>query len=271
MNTPQNITFDKIKLSGWTMYVNTVFPSKALETLLTRQEFDGVRGPFEEIMASKFARVRKGEISFNGQVHKLYVKQFFYRSAVDFLKHIFRPSRAMRSLKACRMLADENLLSPQVVAMGQKMFGPFVAKSFLITRSIENAPTLANWIAETKDVKTKRRLIRRLAETIGRMHAANISHGDLRTGNVLVKDKKDGWDFYLLDNERTVKYSKLSAKLRLKNLVQIGMVLNKNLTNTDRMRFYKYYLKQNKQSIPDPKELARRTALRTAERLANKH
>ena len=102
------------------------------------------------------------------------------------------------------------------------------------------------------------------------MHAANISHGDLRTGNVLVKLKEDDWDFYFLDNERTVKYNKLPDKLRIKNLVQIGMVLNENLTNTDRMRFYKTYLKQNQQVIPNPLELAKKVSVKTEERLSKK-
>lgn len=270
MNQPQNITFDKIKLSGWTIHVNIAFPAKALETLVPREDFDGVRGPFEEIMASRFARVHKGAISFNGQIHNLYVKQFLYRSPVDFLKHILRPSRAMRSLKASQMLAAENLLSPEVIAMGQKMSGPFVTKSFLITRSVEDAPNLSTYIAKVTDLKTKRQFIRRLAETIGKMHAANISHGDLRTGNILVKPAGDGWNFYLLDNERTVKYNKLPDKLRFKNLVQLNMLTDKNLTNTDRARFYKTYLKQNQQAIPNPKQLAGKVISRTEERLNKK-
>jgi len=266
----QNISFDKIKLSGWTVHVNTAFPATALETLVSDEDFDGLRGPFEEVMASKFARVYKGSISFNGQTHNLYIKQYLYRSSVDFLKHIFRPFRAMRSLKASQILAAENLLSPEVIAMGQLRKGPFVAKSFLITRSVENAPDLTTHIAKVTDLKSKREFIRQLAETIGKMHAANISHGDLRTGNLLVKPAGDDWDFYLLDNERTVKYNKLPDKLRFKNLVQLNMLTDKNLTNTDRIRFYKTYLQQNQQAIPNPKELARKTALRTAERFSKK-
>ena len=243
MSQQQNISFYKIKLSGWTVHVNAAFPSKALETLVAAKGFDGVRGPLEEVTASKFARVCKGAIAFNGQTHKLYIKQYLYRSAVDFLKHIIRPSRAMRSLKASQMLAEENLQSPEVIAMGHQRKGPFIAGSFLITRSVENAPSLTTQIAKETDLKTKRQFIRRLGETIGKMHAANISHGDLRTGNLLVKTKEDGWDFYLLDNERTVKYNKLPEKLRFKNLVQLNMLTDKNLTNTDRIRFYKTYLK----------------------------
>ncbi|MCF7955876.1 MAG: lipopolysaccharide kinase InaA family protein [Phycisphaerae bacterium] len=266
----QKIAFDKIKLSRWTVHVNAAFPSDALESLVSHEDFDGVRGPFEEVIASKFARVHKGAISFNGQIHNLYVKQFLYRSPVDFLKHILRHSRAMRSLNASRMLAAENLLTPEVIAMGQLRKGPFVAKSFLITRSVENAPKLSFYISEVTDLKTKKRFIHQLAETIGKMHAANISHGDLRTGNILVKPAGDSWDFYFLDNERTIKYKKLPEKLRFKNLVQLNMLTNKNLTNADRARFYKTYLKQNQQAIPNAKDLARSIIAKTNERLEKK-
>ena len=266
----QNITFDKIKLSGWTIHLNSQFPPKALDDLPLAENFNGLRGPFEQVLASKYARVHKGSISFLGHRHDLYIKHFLYRSTVDFLKHTIRPSRAARALKASQMLAAENLLSPEVIAMGELKKGPFVSKSFMITRSVENAPTLTNWIIEGKDTKTKRQLITQLAETIGRMHAANISHGDLRTGNILVKTNGNNWDFYLLDNERTVKYSTLPDKLRHKNLVQLNMLNDVNLTNTDRMRFYKTYLKQNQQTIPDPKDLAKRVIKRTTERLSKK-
>ena len=87
MNQPQNITFDKIKLSGWTMYVNAEFPSKTIETLIAPENFNGVRGPFKEVPASKYARVYKGEISFKGKTHILYIKQFLYRSVIDFMRN----------------------------------------------------------------------------------------------------------------------------------------------------------------------------------------
>lgn len=272
MNLPnQNkVSFDKIQLSRWTMYVNSLFPSKVAESLIAERDLDGVRGPFEEVAASRFARVYKGAVSFNGITRNLYVKQFLYRSVVDFLKHIFRPSRAMRSMKASQMLAKANLLNPEVIAMGHKKIGPFVVKSFLITESVEDAPTLSNQIATEMTVKSKRELIRQLGETIGKMHAANISHGDLRTGNVLVKENDHNWGFYFLDNERTLQFKMLPEKLRSKNLVQISMVINKNITRTDRMRFFKSYLAENEGNIQNPKQLARKISQRTAERLKSK-
>jgi tRNA A-37 threonylcarbamoyl transferase component Bud32 len=266
----EKICFDKVRMLKWSMYINAAFPSREIEALVAPEDFNGVRGPFEEVTASKFARVYKGAISFKGRIANLYVKHYLYRSAVDFLKHLFRPSRAMRSLKASQMLAAENLLSPEVIAMGQRRFGTIVTKSFLITRSVENAPTLTTWIANNTELKTKRKFIRLLGETIGKMHAANISHGDLRTGNVLAKENDGDWDFYFLDNERTVKYKTLPDKLRHKNLVQLNMLRDKNITNTDRARFYKSYAKKNEGTIQNPKDLAKKVITRTKERLKKK-
>lgn len=271
MSQPQReISFDKIKLSGWTLYVNAAFPSRDVESLIAQPDFNGVRGPFEEVVASRFARVHKGTVSFKGIAHNLYVKQFLYRSTVDFLKHIFRPSRAMRSMNASQVLAKANLLSPEVIAMGHKKIGPFVAKSFLITASVEDAPTLSSQISKAFTIKSKRKFTRQLGETIGTMHAVNISHGDLRTGNILVKPNEDDWDFFFLDNERTLQFKTLPDKLRFKNLVQVNMLTDKNLTNTDRMRFYKSYLKKNEGKIQNTKQLAKKVIVRTAERLKNK-
>jgi len=55
------------------------------------------------------------------------------------------------------------------------------------------------------------------------MHAGGIFHGDLSIGNVLVVREEQKWRFFFIGNERTKKFYRLHARLRLKNLVQINM------------------------------------------------
>jgi serine/threonine protein kinase len=274
----------KVKVSGWDIWLNSDFPrSFAAELIPEGDKFNGVRGPFERIKASKYARVFRCEINFHSRRHKLYFKQYLYRSAVDFVKHLFKPSRAARAMKAAALLLQYDLHTPDVIAMGELRLGPVALKTFLITREVENTKPVYEIIAENfKDsgcdaVRVKRGFLKALGETIGRMHSAGIFHGDLRAGNVLVRRQGAEWEFFFLDNERTRQFKTkgsgaffLPDRLRLKNLTQINMLPNTTLSLTDRMRFYRGYLRQNPNLVGREKHFAHAIAANTRRRLAGK-
>lgn len=263
--------FNKVKFAGWSLYINKYFPSLNIEPFLEAGDLNGVRGPFEPIAASRFARVFKCSASFKGLRNDLYFKQFLYRSPLDFIKHIFRPGRAARSRKASVMLEDCGLLSPEIVAMGQRKIGTIVIKSFLLTRSVENSASLYEYVHGDKlNPSDRKTFITQLGTVIGRMHSAGIFHGDLRPGNILIKESQGSFAFYFLDNERTRRFKVLPEKLRIKNLVQINMFRINELCATDRMRFYKSYLTENTGEIDTPKELAKIVAEKTTRRLKSK-
>lgn len=176
-------------------------------------------------------------------------------------------------MNAAIMLKQHNLDTPEVIAMGQKKIAGICLKTFILTRSVEPAKSLHEFIPIIAGAPAKRRhkFLTELGETIGRMHAAGIFHGDLRSGNILVKaEGETNWIFYLLDNERTKKFNALPHRLRLKNLVQIGMLTSKLINRTDRLRFYKSYLKAHKTPIKNPKQLADRVTEKTIRRLTGK-
>ena len=263
--------FTKVKVSRWSLQLNSRFPvSFAGACLPEGDTFNGVRGPFERVTASKFARVYKGAINFKNRKHKVYIKQYLCRSPIDFLKHLVRPSRAERSFNAAMMLAEHELHSPEVIAMGCWRFGPVTFKNFLITSDLENAKPVYILLTEGMDDTDKRAFLADLGTTIGKMHAAGIFHGDLRPGNVLAEKIDSKWRFHFLDNERTQKFQKLPDRRRLKNLTQINMLPNTILTKTDRMRFYKSYIKQNPNLTNSRKELALATAANTRRRMTGK-
>ncbi len=269
-----HIPFEKIRLKGWTLHVSTDFGQASIgEPGPPDEHVDGVRGPFDEVPASQFARVFKCPVGFGGRRENLYLKQFFCRSWWDFVKHLFRPSRARRAFSASLMLAEHGFCVPKVVALGEQRYGPVCTSNFLITRELDNASDLYacfddNWQVQSGQVlRDKRRFIRALGETVGRMHGAGIFHGDLRAGNIFAKSVDGAWQFFFLDNERTRKLGLLPKRLRLKNLVQVNMLQIKNITLTDRMRFFEAYLEQNGHLGGKWKNLARQIIVKTRHRL----
>lgn len=266
--------FDKVCLKQWTLYINKDFPKTSIEALLPASEqFDGVRGPFAEVPSSRFARVFKCSIGFRGRCHNLYIKQYFCRSAWDFIKHLVRPSRAKRAFKASILLDENGFGTTGVIAMGERRYGPFCGANFLITRELGDAKEIYtsfrnNWPGRSVDeLRDKRRFIKALGETIGRMHRAGIFHGDMRAGNVFAKKSVDTWQFFFLDNERTRKFRRLRWHLRLKNLVQINMLQAQTISNTDRMRFLKSYIEFDAGIRCKYKELAGKVIAKTRKRL----
>jgi tRNA A-37 threonylcarbamoyl transferase component Bud32 len=244
--------FDKIRRSNCTIYVSKDLRNNTFEQLLTAGEKE-LQEHYRllTIPSSEFARVYKFTASSDGANREVYLKQYRCRSVLDFIKHLFRDSRARRAFKGTLMLAENGFDVPAIAAMGEHRFGFLHTKDFLVTLAVEDSKNIYEFILKnsgnlTKEqLQSKRELIRVLGRTVGKMHAKDIFHGDLRSGNILARQEKTCWRFFFIDNERTKKFCKLPARLQLKNLVQLNLTSPNLLTNTDRMRFLKEYWAEN--------------------------
>lgn len=245
------------------MYIHKDFRNNIFEqALLDGEEKLGEHYQLKAIQSSKFARVYKLTIRFDDTNKKVYFKQYLCRSAWDFIKNFVRAGRTKRSFKATEMLSENGFDVPVIIARG---------KSFLVTLEIESAKQIHQIISDSKlETADKRRVIRALGRTIGKMHAKDIFHGDLRLGNILARQDKGQWRFYFLDNERTRKFHRLPGRLRLKNLVQANMFQSEAISNTDRMRFFKEYWSQNEKAETKEATLIKKVLEKTRRRLAKK-
>lgn len=243
--------FDKIRLSDWTVQIRKDFPKREIGNLIL---LDGQSacgsGQVARVRSSDYTRVYRCSITFDGVEHVLYLKRYLYHSVWDFAKRLFRSSRAKCAFKAAPILERSGFDTPCVVGLFERRFGPFRTDNLLLTKEVKGSMKLGAYLSQfcnhpgKQRLREKRRLIASFGETVGRMHAEGIFHGDLRLGNVLVQKKEGRWRFFLIDNERTRKFRLLPAKLRLKNLVQVNMFVD-GISNTDRIRFFRPYLRAN--------------------------
>lgn len=262
--------FAKTKSGTSIIWLNKDIIGKPLEEAIKK----GFNSPdkncrLDKVPSSKFADVYRFSDN-NGSVY--YFKQYRCRSAWDVIKHLFRPSRAQRSLIAAGILAENGFSSPDIIAMGFRN-RILKAGNFLITRQVENSSSVESFFKEryaklTCTISEKRNFIKMFGHFVGRLHSKNISHGDLRLSNVLVVRSSDSdFEFFLLDNERTIRYSRLPGRLRLKNLVQVNMFQSQYISRTDRLRFLKSYLSENHGLISKWKRLAIKVHDKTHARL----
>ncbi len=276
MMTPFNDISNYIKTrdGGWTILLHKQFQSVGLISLIRQEPSDAAGNKLEKVRSSDAARVYRCSVETGGESVTLYIKEYLPRTGFDWIKHLFRPSRAERAFRAGLMLEQDGLNTPPIAAMLIKKKGPVVTENILITREMKQSHALYSCFegappAAVISTQDKRRLFFSLGKTIGQMHAAGIFHGDLRGGNVFVSKKGDGWHFYFIDNERTLKYRHLPSRLRIKNLVQLNM-LPKNITTTDRMRFLSAYTKTAGLTKNQCRRIAKAVTKKTLRRLKHR-
>lgn len=269
--------FDKIRLHNCTLFINKNFRNDNLEQALSAGE-KTLHECYQltPVRSSHHSRVYKFSASFDGGERWIYFKQYLYRSTWDFIKHLVRPSPAKRAFKATLILEQNGFEAPVVVVMGESKSSFLDRENFLVTFEAESTKQINQLIPESlenltrEQLQDQREMIRAFGQIIGRMHAADIFHGDLRLGNILAREEKSGWHFFLIDNERTRKFRRLPPRLRLKNLVQANMLISNSVTKTDRMRFFKAYLSINPCIQSCYKDWAQKVVAKTNQRFREK-
>ncbi len=273
---PYEFTTNYIKITaaqnnGWDMLIRRGFNPEDTKAIVAggvcRDENHYVR-----FRSSKMARVWTTTAGFRKKEITIYIKEYLHRSAIDFIKHLFRDSRARRAFMASLMLRRNGLDCPEPLALLEKRFSPFRIDSVLVTAGITDGIKFntvfrklfaeGTYLAELE----QRAILSQLGEYVGKMHGAGIFHGDLRTGNIILQSDIGKRRFFLVDNERTRKFGVLPERLVVKNLVQLNM-FRLGITNTDRIRFLQAYIKQTGLSESRKIRLCRQVISLTRKRL----
>lgn len=217
-------------------------------------------------------------------VGSVVVKQYRAGSPGCLLKNIFRGSAGRKAWVAGNGLRVYGFSTPLPLALIEKMKCGVTADSYVIMEEVRDSLEMDRYILknfinrletnqhEGKDhfsappskrgdkitthagdllyksslngLRKKREFINSLAETLGRMHNHNIFHHDLKTCNIMVKEKDKSFDFTFLDFDRVSFNEEITVRKRVKNLTQINLSTPRLITQADRFRFMKKYLEQ---------------------------
>ena len=261
---------------GWKVFVDNMhfknFPRQTIENLL----FSG-HSPENciELKSSLTSRVWKFKTNKRWYVIKMYLK----RGALDSLKAFFVGSRARRACLNGEELIERGFNTPPMLALGEKTVAGFVTENFLITEYLPDSMGIYSLInsqfslpLKHEDIQLKRSALRNFGRYIGALHAKGFVHGDLRLDNIIVTElNSDKVKFHLIDNERNKFFhGDIPERLRLKNLVQVNMIVLPQITFTDRLRFFKAYLEKNPELKSVSRYWIRRVFLKTKKRLQKK-
>jgi len=174
-----------------------------------------------------------------------------YRSATAWgrVKDCFRYSKGKISWVAANELFRQGISDLKPLAYVEKTRFGLLTESFFLMESPADYLEMDRYLIKSfgdgalGNVDLKRRsFIRQFAHRIGRLHRSLIFHGDLKTCNILARERGEGWDFSFIDLDAVRLGMEINARRALKNLVQINCSVPGFLGYADRIRFLKWYL-----------------------------
>ncbi|OUS14125.1 hypothetical protein A9Q89_01270 [Gammaproteobacteria bacterium 53_120_T64] len=181
-------------------------------------------------------------LSNGGEALSVYLKGMAFKSPRDAIKQQLGKSRAMKAFEAEQLLQSLGFTTPTTLLTGWRQRFLFKDNFFTLSVALSDYADLYTAVAqlEKQSHLQKRAFIEQFAEIIARLHRQNIGHGDLRAGNVMCR-YSEGWQFAFIDNERTRQYAKLPESIRIKNLVQLNLLISPLIAKADRQRFFNRY------------------------------
>lgn len=185
-----------------------------------------------------------------GQRRTLFVKRYNAFSLRYKLASRFIQSGAFRSLRGAAILRAAHIPSAQPVAAVENRRGGALIKSFFVSEEIAGGETVdAYWRGRLVGAKgregvfLRRRFLAQLAQLFKTLHGERIYHNDLKDANILAASGGEtALRFFLLDLEGVVSLARLSARRKVKNLVQINRTLGRYLRRPEKVYFLKCYL-----------------------------
>ena len=179
-------------------------------------------------------------------VQNVVVKQYRVGCPGCLVKNIFRGSAGRKAWVAGNGLRVYGLNTPLPLALCEEKRSGITTGSYLIMEEVKDSLEMDRYILKNfsnrKDLRKKSELIRAFAKILGEMHSHNIFHHDLKTCNIMVKEKGKSFDFTFLDFDKVSFNEDIAVSKRVKNLVQINLSTPRLFTVADRLRFLKEYL-----------------------------
>ncbi len=188
------------------------------------------------------------------------VKQYKAGCVGCLLKNIFRGSAGRKAWVAGNGLRVYGFNTPLPLALIEEKISGITTDSYVIMEEVKDSLEMDRYILKNfnrtppdtdqlhhspcEKIKKKRAFINNFVKTLGEMHNHNIFHHDLKSCNIMVKEKDKSFDFTFLDFDKVSFNEKVTVRKRVKNLIQINLSTPRLITVTDRFRFLNEYLKQ---------------------------
>jgi tRNA A-37 threonylcarbamoyl transferase component Bud32 len=195
---------------------------------------------------SRSSTVAEFDLLAGGTVRRVVYKRFRVTAWSDPWLALVRRAPALRSWINGHGLRERCLPTARPLAVFHRRRGVLAYEGYLLTEKIPDAVDLHRFLASLGGLKqgecrrTLHRRIEQLARLVCELHRRQISHRDLKAGNVLV-GREAVW---LIDLVGVAPYRRLCRRRRVQNLARLHASFHQSprLTRTDKLRFLRVYL-----------------------------
>ena len=192
------------------------------------QLWDG-REPFAEVAHIRGEEFRKREgrrtVRFVAPDGKGYfLKHHTGIGWKEIIKNIFQlklpVTGAGNEFRAICELTKNGVPTMTAVAFGKRGINPAKIESFIITEELVNMPSCEEYAAMDAPVSLheKNIIIRRLAESAGKMHAMGINHRDCYICHYLIDRTSGDLQLRVIDLHRSQQRAKVPSRYQVKDL-----------------------------------------------------
>lgn len=136
---------------------------------------------------------------------------------------LFRKSKAQRAYENAVFLIENDILTPLPVAFVDFHHNSMLRRSYFISLYVDcksSDPLFNLPIEQSRDALVD------FAKFTYKLHCLGLYHGDYSPGNVLYSSTPNGFEFYLIDNNR-IKFKKYSKRDALRNMSRIILPLDR--------------------------------------------
>lgn len=213
----------------------------------------------QNLVKSNLAKHR-ARIQFELDETTMFLKRYNRTPMISQLKnwitHFSRSATADFDRKPCRMLAQDGIGTPKVIAYGCQWRKFFEKRSFIITEKIPNAKSLEKKLPDffyqdssKQNQQQRSDFINSLADFARRFHRTGFRHRDFYLAHIFMNTEGR---FFLIDLHRAFKPLLFRFRFRIKDIAQIYYSSpGKYITRSDRLRFYLRYKQKTKLSLLD--------------------
>ena len=204
----------------------------------------------ETIKAGRTALLVRAELPMGDRMIPVAYKRVRRRNWLKLLTGLLRTNRTLRTWQLGHEFLRRGIRTARPLAVIVPRLHNLARGTFLATEWLEGAVNLHACYRslQQQPAAERARLFGRVAcslgELLGRMHAASISHRDLKVANLLVRACGAELETYVIDLDGAELRSRLSRRVQLRNLSRLAVSIQPydGIGLTIRLRFLKAYL-----------------------------
>lgn len=204
----------------------------------------------ETIKAGRSALLVRTELPIGGKMTPVAYKRVRRRNWLKKITLLFRVNRPLRAWRIGHEFLFRGIPTAKPIAVILPRGAGIGGDTYLVTEWIQGGAHPAEFSQMLRPFEPRAaasRLhvaARRLGELIGRMHAQNIAHRDLKPGNLLLQDRDDDVAAYVIDLDGASLRTFITRRIRIRDLSRLAFGLHDkpSISLTARLRFLKSYL-----------------------------